>query len=77
MIPKRIAERLAPLQKLADACGVTITCEQTKGNHWRVVFEKDGVTEVVILSGSPSDGRAVKNAEADGKRALRRKGWLQ
>jgi hypothetical protein len=76
MIPKRIAERLAPLQKLADACGVTIACEPTKNGHWRVVFEKDGATEVVILSGSPSDGRAIKNAEADGKRALRRKGWL-
>jgi hypothetical protein len=76
MLPKRIAERLAPLQKLADACGVTITCEQTKGGHYKVVFSRDGENEVVILSNSPSDGRAVKNAEADGKRAMRRKGWL-
>jgi len=51
----------AVLQELKDR-NVPYRVDKTGRKHVKIRFEKDGRHEMVVISRSPSEGRAVKNA---------------
>ena len=58
---------LERLLRAARACGWQVT--RTRKSHWRLLHPNGGI---VVASGSPSDRRALRNMQAQMRRAERR-----
>jgi hypothetical protein len=57
----------------ADRVGAEVTIEHS-GRHPRAVLHYGGRRQFIVLSCSPSDGRAPRSAAQDARRTLRRLG---
>ena len=57
---------LERLLRQASACGWQVT--RTRGGHWRLLRPNGGI---VVLSSTPSDRRALRNMQAQLRRAER------
>ncbi len=72
MCNRRTRDLKRSLADLADSFGVRLdNISHTNEGHWRATFTAGAVTAIVILPGTPSDWRALRNNAAFIKRRLR------